>query len=107
MKKAVLKLIAAMAVGLLCGSASAHQGTAEGVVRKIDADSNRVIVNHGEFRGIQMSAMTMAFKVRDKSLLEGLKVQDTVRITVEHQGKDYVITRMERVPADAIVKNDK
>jgi Cu(I)/Ag(I) efflux system periplasmic protein CusF len=107
MKKTAVNLFAALAVGLLCGAVSAHQGTAAGVLRKIDADASRVIVKHGEFKGIQMSAMTMAFKVRDKSLLDGFKEQDAVRITVEHEGKDFVITRMERVSGDPVIKNDK
>jgi Cu/Ag efflux protein CusF len=45
--------------------------------------------------------MTMAFKVRPASLLDGLKVSDKVHFAIEQEGNDFVVTAMEPVTQEA------
>lgn len=90
-----LALLAAAAC--MSGAALAQSATAEGVVRKVDAANGRLIIKHGEFRGYDMSAMTMAFGVRDPALLEGLKAQDEIRFATMKDGRDWIVTAITRV----------
>ena len=96
MKKALGAVAATAALALFSCAAFAQSASADGEIRKIDAKANRVIIKHGEWKGMDMQAMTMAFRVRDAAVLSGLKVADTVRFVVEKDGGDYVVTAIER-----------
>ncbi len=64
----------------------------EGVIQKIDLAAQRVAIKHGEIRNLGMPAMTMVFKVRDRSMLDNVKVGDSVTFVVIMEGQDMVIT---------------
>ena len=102
MKRTFAMVLSAAAISLVAGASLAQSGSAEGVVRKVDAAAGRVIIRHGDFKGMDMQAMTMPFKVRDKALLEGVRVQDTVRFSVERDGRDYVITGLSRAESQVV-----
>ena len=87
---------AASMLALLPGPAFAQSASADGEVRKLDVRGSRVIIKHGDWKGMDMQAMTMAFRVRDAALLNGLKVADLVRFSIEKDGADYVVTAIER-----------
>ena len=86
----------ALALALFSGAALAQSASADGEIRKIDAKAGRVIIKHGDWKGMEMQAMTMAFRVRDTAVLNGLKVADTVRFVIEKDGADYVVIAIER-----------
>ena len=96
MQKALGAVAATAALALFSCAAFAQSASADGEIRTIDAKANRVIIKHGEWKGMDMQAMTMAFRVRDAAVLSGLKVADTVRFVVEKDGGDYVVTAIER-----------
>jgi Cu(I)/Ag(I) efflux system membrane protein CusA/SilA len=50
-----------------------------GEVRKIDLIKSQLVLRHDDLPNIAMPAMTMAFDVADKKMLDGLKVGDKVR----------------------------
>ena len=54
------------------------------------------MIRHGDFKGMDMPAMTMAFPVKDAKMLDGLKPGDRVKFSVEQAGGDLVITKLER-----------
>jgi Cu(I)/Ag(I) efflux system periplasmic protein CusF len=58
-------------------AAATVEGT--GVVRKIDAAGASVTIDHDPIRSLNWPAMTMAFKVPDKAVLEQMKVGAKVR----------------------------
>lgn len=89
-------LAAASALTLLSGEAFAQSASADGEIRKIDAKAGRVIIKHGDWKGMEMQAMTMAFRVRDAAILEGFKAEDKVRFTIEKDGRDFIVTALER-----------
>lgn len=68
---------------------------AEGIVKKVDLPSQRVMLAHGRIDSIGMMPMTMMFKVKDALMLKPLKEGDKVRFLVEEIGGDYTITRIE------------
>lgn len=91
-RKALGKLACGAVLALLAGAAMAQSASADGEIRKLDAAASRVVIKHGEWKGMNMGAMTMAFKVRSASLLDGLKVADKVRFSIEKEGADFVVT---------------
>lgn len=70
-----------------------NQGTvhkATGVVTKVERD--RVSIKHEPVPSVNWPAMTMAFKVKDKALLEKLKKDEQVSFEFVKDGRDYVVT---------------
>ena len=58
--------------------ASAKIGTGTGVVKAIDAKAGTVTLQHGPIPAIGWPAMTMTFKASPPSVINGLKVGQTV-----------------------------
>jgi Cu/Ag efflux protein CusF len=48
-------------------------------VRKIDAATGKITLKHGPIANLGMSAMTMAFPVKDPAMLKGLKEETRSR----------------------------
>jgi Cu(I)/Ag(I) efflux system periplasmic protein CusF len=68
---------------------------AEGEVRKVDADSKKITLKHGEIKNLGMPGMTMVFQVQDPAVLGTLKVGDKVRFMAERQGGAIIVTHIE------------
>lgn len=66
--------------------------TAVGVVRKVDLKAGTVTLAHEPVKSLNWSAMTMGFKVTDRSLLDKLAEGKKVEVEFKQAGKDYVIT---------------
>lgn len=76
-------------------AAGASTVLTEGVVQQIDAKTGVVTLKHGDITNMKMPAMTMAFGVADKKMLEGVKAGDKVKFHVEMLKKAPTITRIE------------
>jgi Cu(I)/Ag(I) efflux system protein CusF len=70
--------------------AAVHQAT--GVVKSVDAGSGKVTLEHGPVKTLNWPAMTMTFGVKDKGLLDKLRVGQRVQVEFQEQGGSYVIT---------------
>lgn len=86
-----LSLLAALA--LLAAPAAR---AAEGVVRKLQPAQAKVTLAHGEIKELGMPAMTMAYRARPPSLLDGLTVGDRVEFTAEKVDGQYVVTAIRK-----------
>jgi Cu(I)/Ag(I) efflux system protein CusF len=86
-------LSAALLASALPVLAASHLTDAE--VRKIDKDSAKITLKHGEIKNLDMPAMTMVFTVQDKALLDKVKKDDKVRFAAKHEGGKYVVTEIE------------
>ena len=71
-------------------SEAPHSGT--GVVKSVDTATGSITLAHEPIKSLNWPAMTMAFKVKDKGLLDKTKPGDKVQFTVVQSGKDYVVT---------------
>ena len=69
---------------------SSHSGT--GVVQNVDAAGGSITLAHDPITSLKWPAMTMGFKVKDKSLFDKVKPGDKVQFTVVQSGKGYVVT---------------
>ena len=65
---------------------------ADGVIRKIDKDTKKVTIKHGEIANLQMPGMTMVFQVRNAALLDKIQVGDKVKFHAEKQDGAIVVT---------------
>lgn len=71
-----------LGLGAACRSKAPviHQGV--GVIEEVNHETARVQINHQEIKGY-MPAMSMAYRVRDKAILDSVKSGDEVEFTME------------------------
>lgn len=69
---------------------------ADGEVRKIDKDTNKITLKHGEIKSLDMPGMTMVFQVKDAALLDQVKVGDKVKFRAEKLASGFVVTAIEK-----------
>ncbi len=61
-------------------------------IRKIDAQAGKVTLKHGPIENLGMSAMTMAFPVKDPASLKNFKEGEAVSVTFDNvDGKPTVV----------------
>ena len=66
-----------------------------GIVKKLDPKRPSIEIDHEEIKGL-MPAMTMEFYVKDKSLLDGLKLGDHIAFTIEDGVGGVKITEIKK-----------
>lgn len=67
----------------------------DGEVRKIDKDSNKITLRHGEIKNLEMPGMTMVFRVKDAAMLDKVEVGAKVRFAAEKIDGAFVITAIQ------------
>ena len=60
-------------------------------------DASEITIRHGAIRSIGMGAMTMVFQVRNKTLLERVKVGEKIRFTAISDKGTNVVTDIQPV----------
>lgn len=65
-----------------------HKAT--GVVTKMEKD--KVTIKHEPVASMNWPTMTMAFKVKDKAVMDKLRKDQKVDFEFVQEGKDYVVT---------------
>jgi Cu(I)/Ag(I) efflux system membrane protein CusA/SilA len=81
------------------GSASAVSASmvmTDGVVQGVDASKGVVTLKHGDITNMQMPAMTMAFGVADKRMLDKVKPGDKVKFHLEMLKNAPTVTHIEQ-----------
>ena len=68
-----------------------------GEVKKVDKESGKITLRHGELKNLGMGAMTMVFRVKDPSMLTQVKAGDKVKFVAERVSG--AITVVQLVPA--------
>jgi Cu(I)/Ag(I) efflux system protein CusF len=66
-------------------------------VRKVDKDSAKLTLKHGEIKNLDMPPMTMVFQVKEPALLDKVKAGDKVKFRAEKAASGYVVTAIEVV----------
>ncbi|MRW88404.1 copper-binding protein [Duganella sp. FT80W] len=66
-----------------------HQAAA--MVKAVDPAKGRVTLAHDAIKTLNWPAMTMAFSVKDRSLLDKLVVGKQVQVTLKQEGTDFVV----------------
>jgi Cu(I)/Ag(I) efflux system periplasmic protein CusF len=68
----------------------------DGEVRRVDKLKGEVTLKHGPMPKFKMPAMTMAYRLKDKAMLDQLKAGDKIKFDADDVGGAFVITRLER-----------
>jgi Cu(I)/Ag(I) efflux system protein CusF len=87
---ALLVTIAALLFGGFAHARAQHE--ASGKVTKVDRSAGRVTIAHGPVASLKWPAMTMAFEVKDQSLLDKAKVGETIEFSFVESNREHVIT---------------
>jgi Cu/Ag efflux protein CusF len=87
----------ALTLGAIGLSASVlAQTMAEGVVRRIDLDNNKITIRHGEIKALDMPPMTMVFVAKQPALLKSLAPGDTVEFEAFEANGQYSIGKIQK-----------
>ena len=73
-------------------SLAAHAQSVDGEVKRIDPDSGKVTLKHGEIKNLDMPAMQMSFRLADPAWLKTLQVGDKVRFDAAKVNGQFTIT---------------
>lgn len=76
---------------------SAAAEMADGEVRKIDKDANKITIKHGAIKNLDMPPMTMVFQVKDPAMLEKVQKGDKVKFKAAMAGSAMIVTEIEAV----------
>lgn len=68
----------------------------KGVVKKVDAENGKLTVDHEDIAGY-MSAMEMTEPVKDKAMLESVKVGDKIDFEIERTGSKIIFTKLTKI----------
>ena len=68
---------------------------ADGEIRKVDKDTKKLTIKHGEIKNLDMPGMTMLFQVKDPAMLDRVKPGDKVRFKAEKVGGGIVVTEIQ------------
>ena len=79
---------------IVLAQASAADMT-EGEVRKVDKDTKKITIKHGDIKNLDMPGMTMLFQVKDPGMLDMVKPGDKVKFRAEKAGGAIVVTEIQ------------
>ena len=82
-----------MQMPMTAGQTMAVEPT-KGEVRKVDRKGRKITLKHGEIKNLGMAPMAMQFEVRNRALIDKLKVGDKVKFKAIYQGGKYVATEI-------------
>lgn len=75
--------------------AQASTPQAEGEVRKVDKETQKMTIKHGPIPNLDMPAMTMVFRVKDPAMLDEVKAGDKIKFTADKVGGAYTVMTVE------------
>ena len=71
---------------------------ADGEVRKVDKDAQKITIRHGPLPSLDMpQPMTMVYRVQDPAMLDRVKAGDKVKFEAENVGGAFTVTKIEPV----------
>ena len=65
-----------------------------GEVQKVDKDTGRLTIKHGEIKNLGMPPMTMVFATKDKAMADKLKSGDKIRFRATNENGKLVVTEI-------------
>ena len=74
--------------------AAASVDMTDGEIRKVDKDSKKITIKHGEIKNLDMPPMTMVFQVKEAAMLDSIQAGDKVKFKVEKQSSGFVVTEL-------------
>lgn len=91
-----LIVLGASALPFSTAVADVEHTMSEGTIRKVDTEQGKVTIKHGPIPNLEMPPMTMVFRMKDTSMLEGIKKGDKVIFRAIDDGGKMIIEELER-----------
>ena len=66
----------------------------QGEVQKVDKDTGRLTIKHGEIKNLGMPGMTMVFATKDKSIVDKVKTGDKIRFRAVNENGKFIVTEI-------------
>ncbi|MCX4151659.1 MULTISPECIES: copper-binding protein [Paraburkholderia] len=85
-----------MKTGAMDTASSTDTALTDAVVKKVDPSTGMVTLQHGDLKNIGMSAMTMAYKAKDTSMVKRAKEGEKVKVRVESVNGTLTIVKLEK-----------
>jgi Cu/Ag efflux protein CusF len=91
-------IAAGLGLVLVAATAYGHDGrpAVNGVVTEVDQAAGTVTLDHDEIPNLPMAAMTMAYPVKDRAMLKGLKAGDKVKFEAEEMDGQPKVVEIEK-----------
>jgi Cu/Ag efflux protein CusF len=91
-------IAAGLSLVIAAATAYGHDGrpTVNGVVTEVDQAAGTVTLDHDEIPNLPMAAMTMAYPVKDRAMLKGLKAGDKVKFEAEEVDGQPKVVEIEK-----------
>lgn len=67
----------------------------DGEIRKIDKETKKITIKHGEIKSLDMPPMTMVFQVKDPAMLDKVKTGDKIKFRVVQEDGKMVVTAIQ------------
>jgi Cu(I)/Ag(I) efflux system protein CusF len=83
-----------MSNGAMNAGAPSSAALTDAVVKKVDPSTGMVTLQHGELKNIGMSAMTMAYKAKDTSMIKQVQEGEKVKVRVENVDGTLTIVKL-------------
>lgn len=68
----------------------------DGEVKKIDKEAGKITLRHGELKNLNMSGMTMVFRILDAAMLDLVKTGDKVRFAADRVNGAITVVQLEK-----------
>lgn len=94
-KKSLIQCSLTLATLGLSTSALA-QAMAEGVVRRIDLDNNKITIRHGDIKALDMPPMTMVFVAKQPAQLKNLAPGDEILFEAFEANGQYSVGKIQK-----------
>jgi Cu(I)/Ag(I) efflux system periplasmic protein CusF len=79
-------------------SLTAQAEPADGEVRRVDKDAQKITIRHGPLPSLDMpQPMTMVYRVKDPAMLDRVKAGDKVKFQAENIGGAFTVIDIEPV----------
>ncbi|WP_062639225.1 copper-binding protein [Caballeronia arationis] len=75
---------------------AANPSMSHGEVKKVDTASGKLTIKHGPLENLGMDGMTMAFKVKDPTMLSQVKVGDKIDFVAEEVDGALTVTKLQK-----------
>jgi len=82
--------------GAMHGSKAAGVAMSDGLVKKVDKAGAKVTIAHGPLENLAMPAMTMVFRVKDKTWLDQVQNGDKIRFIAENVEGTLSVVKLEK-----------
>ena len=92
---ATLALTSAATQAQSASAGEANSALTSGEIRKIDKETGKITIKHNEIKHLDMPAMTMVFQVKDKTMLDKVKVNEKIQFKANTENGKITVTEIQ------------